>query len=363
MKTTHITLLVLKLLVSAIAARFAIQALIRYSLKKQLPVIQIDNSPNIRLTPTSGGIIFLIGIIIAAISDFSDWNTMVIPGALLLISIMGFIDDRREVNTLPKLMIEGVLVVLLFLSGCNSLTLQEILGLNAMPILFTLLLTFIVIAGLINAFNFIDGIDGLAGGIAFINTALFGCLFLYHGNWELASIHLCLTAMLLVYLTFNFHPAKLFMGNAGSLLIGLLMGISFLIMLDYHDPTSSTLTFCMMLLPSIDMIRLFLSRIINGKSPFATDKNHFHHLLLKTGNNHREAAVTCYIIQLGILVAGLVLLQFFSFKQANFMVLTSSIGMYALLDIRYFIAKRKELNSIHSFLRNATKHNQLLKRL
>jgi UDP-GlcNAc:undecaprenyl-phosphate/decaprenyl-phosphate GlcNAc-1-phosphate transferase len=363
MKTTLITLLVAKLLVSAFAARFAIQAYIRYSLKKQLPVIQIDNSPNIRLTPTSGGIIFLIGIIVATISNFSDWNTLVIPGALLLISIIGFIDDRHDLTTLPKLMIEGVLVALLFLSGCNSLALQEILGINNVPILFTLLFTFIVIAGLINAFNFIDGIDGLAGGIAVINTALFGSLFLYHGNWELASIHLCMAAVLLVFLTFNFHPAKLFMGNAGSLLIGLLMGISFLIMLDYHDPTSSTLAFCMMLLPSIDMLRLFLSRIMNGKSPFAKDKNHFHHLLLKTGNNHRQVAITFYIIQLGILLAGLVLLQFFSFKQANFMVLTSSVGMYALLEIRYFLAKRKELNNIQLFLSNATKHNRLLKRL
>jgi UDP-N-acetylmuramyl pentapeptide phosphotransferase/UDP-N-acetylglucosamine-1-phosphate transferase len=363
MKTTLIILLVLKLLVSAFAARFAIQAFIKYSLKKQLTVNQIDNSPNIRLTPTSGGITFLIGIIVASISNFSDWNTMVIPGALLLISIIGFIDDRRDLTTLPKLMIEGVLVALLFLSGCNSLALQEILGINNVPILFTLLFTFIVIAGLINAFNFIDGIDGLAGGLAVINTTLFGSLFLYHGNWELASIHLCMTAVLLIFLAFNFHPAKLFMGNAGSLLIGLLMGISFLIMLDYQDPTSSTLAFCMMLLPSIDMLRLFLSRIMNGKSPFAKDKNHFHHLLLKTGNNHRQVAITFYIIQLGILLAGLVLLQFFSFKQANFMVLTSSVGMYALLEIRYLLAKRKELNSIQLFLSNATKHNRLLKRL
>lgn len=85
--TTLTFLLVLKLLVSAFATRFAIQAYIRYSLKKQLTVIQTDNSPNIRLTPTSGGIIFLIGIIVATISNFSDWNTLVIPGALLLISI------------------------------------------------------------------------------------------------------------------------------------------------------------------------------------------------------------------------------------------------------------------------------------
>jgi UDP-N-acetylmuramyl pentapeptide phosphotransferase/UDP-N-acetylglucosamine-1-phosphate transferase len=363
MNTLHILLFVLKLLVSAAAAWLTIRAFIRHSQKKQIRFIQSVSISSILPTPTSGGIVFLIGIIVATISDISDWNSLIIPSTLLLICVVGFIDDRRTVNTLLKLVMLAVLVVILVLSGCNSLTLQEIVGLNNMPILFTLLLTFIVIAGLIQAFNFIDGIDGLAGGIAFINTALFGSLFLFHGNWQLASIHLCLSVILLIYLFFNFHPAKLLMGYAGSLLIGLLMGISFLMMLDYHDSTSSTLAFSMMLFPSIDMIRLFLSRSLNGKSPFAPDKNHFHHLLLKTGNNHRQAAITCYIIQAGIILSGLLALQFFSFRQANFIVLTSSVGIYAVLEVQYFIAKRKELANMQSFLRNAAKHNQLLKRL
>lgn len=363
MNTLHILLFVLKLLVSAVAAGLTIRTFVRHSQKKQIRFVQSAGLSSILPTPTSGGITFLIGIIVATISDISDWNTLIIPGTLLVISIIGFIDDRRPVTTLLKLVMLALLVVILVLSGCNSLTLQEILGLSNMPILFTLLLTFIVIAGLIQAFNFIDGMDGLAGGIAFINTALYGSLFLFHGNWQLASIHLCISIILLVYLYFNFHPAKLLMGYAGSLLIGLLMGISFLIMLDYHDSTSSTLAFCMMLLPSIDMIRLFLSRSLNGKSPFAPDKNHFHHLLLKTGNNQRQVAIKCYIIQVGIISSGLLALQFFSFRQANFIVLTSSVGIYAVLEMRYFVAKRKELANMQSFLRKAAKHNQLLKRL
>jgi UDP-N-acetylmuramyl pentapeptide phosphotransferase/UDP-N-acetylglucosamine-1-phosphate transferase len=153
---------------------------------------------------------------------------------------------------------------------------------------------------IMNAFNLIDGVDGLAGGIGLLTSAIFGIYFFLNGNIPYAVMGIGFAASLLAFLHYNFHPAKIFMGDTGSLMLGLVNSILVVKFVETaHTYTQYPLTaapaigFGIMLLPLMDTLRVFGMRISKGKSPFSPDRNHIHHLLLDRGFNHRGVTLTC----------------------------------------------------------------------
>jgi len=348
---------------STLSVAIFIPKLIKYSLKQHWVDVPNKRASHVSPTPTSGGITFVVAVLISLMTSSWSIETSIIHFLLILIGLMGFFDDRYNLSPMLKLIIEAIMVLFIFSIGIDTRLLESIIGLTEMPLFVSLTLTFIVICGLVNAFNLIDGINGLAGGIALMNTLLFSAIFYFHGNLEMCLLHLSISGALLAFLKFNFNPAKIFMGDAGSLIIGLLMGISFLMALQFENPITSTLAFTMMIFPSVDMLRLFISRIINKRSPFSADKNHYHHLLLKAGDNHKQAAIICYLIHAAIIGVGALFLNWFSFRQANFLILTSSVVFYTIIEIRFLIIQRKKYKFITELLQKTIDKNQLLKRL
>jgi len=348
---------------SVLSVLILLPLFISYSRKRKL----ID-SPNERAshtipTPTSGGITFIAAILVSILSFQLSNELLIVAGTLIGIGIMGFLDDRLDLNALLKLAVEGAIVLLIYSIGINTHALESILGFGQLPLALSFLLTFIVIAGLINAFNLIDGIDGLAGGISLINTLCFSWIFWQHSDTGFLLLHLCLSGALIVFLYYNFNPAKIFMGDAGSLIIGLLMGISFLRVLSFENDLTSTWAFCMMLFPSIDMLRLFVARILQKRSPFSADRNHYHHLLLKTGNNHKQAAIACYTIHIVLLLFGMLLLKQLSFIQTNLIMLCSSIIVYSLIELRFVRIQKEQKKNVAQFLSKKLDYNRLFQRL
>lgn len=167
--------------------------------------------------------------------------------------------------------------------------------------------TFVVI---INAYNLIDGIDGLAGSLTFLLTGSFAVFFAINLDWAYACLAISLCGAMGAFLIFNYPPAKIFMGDTGSLTAGLVIGCLTLHFIA-EGPTSPVwsvesapaLGFALLFVPLFDTLRVFSYRIFHGVSPFTPDRNHIHHILLRFGWSH--LAITGFLSGLSVAIAGI----------------------------------------------------------
>jgi UDP-N-acetylmuramyl pentapeptide phosphotransferase/UDP-N-acetylglucosamine-1-phosphate transferase len=164
-------------------------------------------------------------------------------------------------------------------------------------------LTIFAIIVIINSYNLIDGIDGLAGGIGVITSTTFGLLFLLRGDHPLAVVSFSLTGSLLAFLKYNFSPATIFMGDSGSLVIGFVLSILCIELINTEQVSEDMLIYftpsvvlAILIIPLADTLRVFIIRILQKKSPFHADRNHIHHLLLNIGLNHKKASLVLYAV-------------------------------------------------------------------
>jgi UDP-GlcNAc:undecaprenyl-phosphate GlcNAc-1-phosphate transferase len=180
---------------------------------------------------------------------------------------------------------------------------------------FYLLFTYIVV---VNAFNLIDGVDGLAGGIGFIAACSYGTWFFMADDYVYASLSVALAGALLGFLVFNFSPAKIFMGDSGSLTIGLIICILSIKVLEYpaeklHNEllfiSKPVFVVATLMYPLTDTLRVFLIRAAKGTSPFSADRNHLHHKLIDCNLNHVKTVIWVY--SFSILTIGLSLLSYY----------------------------------------------------
>jgi UDP-N-acetylmuramyl pentapeptide phosphotransferase/UDP-N-acetylglucosamine-1-phosphate transferase len=260
--------------------------------------------------PTMGGIAIFLSMLIIVISRpslFSVDIALVLFSASILFAT-GLIDDLKDLRPRIKLYIQIIVAIIPVIHGIRIDNLNELgIGDIALPISF--LISIICIVFFINAFNLIDGIDGLAGGMAIIALTSFSLLFYFAGAYDFCLLSAALAGSCLGFLVFNFNPARIFMGDTGSLFIGFLLAIFALralqlpsaIYVDAFRIDSFSIVFALVLLPSLDAVRVFASRIGKGFSPFHPDKTHIHHLLLDAGMNHRTATLTLYTTQILIL--------------------------------------------------------------
>jgi UDP-N-acetylmuramyl pentapeptide phosphotransferase/UDP-N-acetylglucosamine-1-phosphate transferase len=187
-----------------------------------------------------------------------------------------------------------------------------IFGIEQLPIVFQYILTVFIVAGIINAFNLIDGIDGLAGGLALIDMTGFFVLFFLAGEVSSALIVASAAGGLLAFLKYNYHPARIFMGDTGSMILGFLLAAMGILALVISRTTTSyfiyseaaIIVFSIFILPVYDTLRVFAGRVINKKSPFSPDKTHIHHVLMKTGFNHPKSAKILYLTNIVLIATG-----------------------------------------------------------
>ena len=166
--------------------------------------------------------------------------------------------------------------------------------------MFSLILTYFTVIVIINSFNLIDGVDGLAGSLGLMTTALLGLYFLKIDLIPYATLSFALASSLAAFLIFNFAPARIFMGDTGSLLIGLISSILVIKFInaasasDVNFPmeASPAIAFAILMIPLLDTLRVFGIRILHRRSPFSPDRNHVHHILLDRGLSHRQITVT-----------------------------------------------------------------------
>lgn len=229
------------------------------------------------------------------------------------IMILGMLDDRFDLDSITKFAGQALAAGILLLHGVQILWLP-INGILTLPVNIGQLLTVLFVMTVINAVNFIDGLDGLATGVVAICASAF-FIFSYVldvvNGFNRAGAPSLITAvvigMALGFLPHNYHPAKIFMGDSGAMLLGLLLAASAITLTGQIDvnaisDSSSTsallpllLPFTILAIPLLDLILAIARRLRAGKSPFASDRQHLHHRLLDLGNSHRRTTFILYL--------------------------------------------------------------------
>jgi UDP-N-acetylmuramyl pentapeptide phosphotransferase/UDP-N-acetylglucosamine-1-phosphate transferase len=215
---------------------------------------------------------------------------------------MGEKDDLINMPPKKKLMIEIAAASLLAIgTDLRISSLHGILGIDLLPVWVSIILTVFVIIFVMNAFNLIDGIDGLAAGIGIFASVLYGICFWLAGDTGYAVMCAAIAGALCAFLPYNFDKGKLkiFMGDTGSLTVGFLLAIitirfnenSVNNIAAYNFISTPAISLSILILPLYDTVRVFVIRIIQKKNPFKGDNNHLHHRLIRFGYTHMQATI------------------------------------------------------------------------
>jgi len=277
-----------------------------------------------RPTPRLGGVAMFIGVVVAfSVASqlpifsiiFSDpLKAIGLMVSALIIVLIGVADDIWDLDWWTKLAGQIIAGWVLASSGLQIFTLPILGGVTILPGNISLIVTVLAVVLVMNAINFIDGLDGLVAGVALIANIVFFVyaylLAVFAGNTEYFNLASLIAAVLIGacvgFLPLNFHPAKLFMGDAGSMLVGLLMAASALSVTGQVDPLTwggrdllpafipILLPFAVLIVPLLDFSLAVIRRMLAGKSPFAADRKHLHHRLIDMGHSHMQAVLIFY---------------------------------------------------------------------
>ena len=257
-------------------------------------------------TPTLGGVAFFVALIIAFFF-LNNWNTSnltihIIPG-LTILFLTGLKDDLVVLSPASKLSAQIIAIVFLLSNGLMRISgFNGFLGIEEVPFYIMHPISMFIILTIINAFNLIDGIDGLASIIGSVISFVYAAIFYYLGLYYFSLLSVVSLAMLLAFLRFNLsHKKKIFMGDTGSLITGFIISIftiRFLALspdkletLPFHLDNVPFIAMAVLIVPLFDLTRVFTIRIFNKKNPFKPDRKHTHHVLIDLGLSHRKTSL------------------------------------------------------------------------
>ena len=212
-------------------------------------------------------------------------------------------DDLKGLSARYKFIIQAGLAALIALSGIRITSFDGLFGLNDLHMTAQYTFTILAIVGITNAFNLIDGIDGLAAGLGFMSLVTLGLFLTMSGDVNTALIAFAMAGGILAFLYFNFNPAKIFMGDTGSLVLGFVISVLCIRLMQVNGSVvkpvmlhAPVFVLGIVLIPVFDTLRVFALRIWKGQSPFTADKTHIHHLLTNAGFSHSFAAkLICFV--------------------------------------------------------------------
>lgn len=302
--------------------------------------------------PTMGGAAIVAGMVTALGLWFpfsGNAATLSFFFSLAVLMALGIMDDLKDLQAKYKFLVQTALACLIAVSGIRITSFEGFLGIYELPLYSQYTFTILAITGITNAFNLIDGIDGLAGGLGFMSLLTMGLFLTISGDSNTALIAFALAGGLLGFLYFNLNPARIFMGDTGSLVLGFViavLGIRFLQIAHsggYQPVAHAPVLFTgLVLVPVFDTLRVFITRTWKGGSPFVADKTHIHHLLTNQGFSHGfSSRVICFFH--GLLLMEAVWLKNIPQEWALLMLLAAMLLItFILKNFRVFFKYRKE---------------------
>lgn len=243
-------------------------------------------------------------------------DVVIIVIASSVIFLIGLIDDIKHINARYKFLVELIVVAVMFFLGIriDNLTITGLCSYQ-LPFILSFPLTALWIVGATNAVNLIDGLDGLAAGITAIAAGVIGVLAIYMSNILLAVIMFSLLGALLGFLFYNFNPAKIFLGDCGSLFIGFIVAsASTVTATKSHAFVGFALPVLALGIPIFDTFFAMLRRFLERRRIMSPDRSHFHHRLLDMGLNQRTVVIIAYLFTLMVVGFGLFMMATRSFN-------------------------------------------------
>ncbi|GCC52473.1 undecaprenyl/decaprenyl-phosphate alpha-N-acetylglucosaminyl 1-phosphate transferase [Chryseotalea sanaruensis] len=312
-------------LVAATVTAFVISFLIlpvviKYSLSKNLVDIPGRRKIHKKITPSLGGVAIFLGFFLAVIMwlDFPDLakiKFLLVP--LSMVFLIGVRDDLVPLRAYIKLL--GQIIAACFLIFFFDIRLTGFYGLltiHEIPLGLSYALTLATIIVITNAFNLIDGLDGLAGTISSIALLFFGVWFFLAGDLVFSILAFSMFGAILAFLIFNWDPSEIFMGDTGALVIGLTLSIMTVHFINVNSTLDSGAPYkfmasvataaCAIIIPLIDTARIIILRLSKGQSPLKPDKSHIHHAIMRLGMSHGQSTMilaTVHLVYIGLAIA------------------------------------------------------------
>lgn len=282
---------------------FMLSVLITPLVKKFAIKIGATDSPNQRkvhekIMPRLGGLAIYISFIAGMFIMQPDakYNTAILLGSLIII-ITGMLDDLYELSAKIKLLGQlAAAAIVVVMGGVEVTYINMPFGGQLEFGMFSILITIFWIVGITNAINLIDGLDGLAAGVSSIALITISGMAIIMGDMYTVTVGTIVLASTLGFLIYNFHPAKIFMGDTGALFLGYMIAV--LSLLGFKNVTFISLIVPIIILgvPISDTFFAIIRRIVHKKPLSAPDKSHLHHCLLNLGFTHRQTVLTIYAL-------------------------------------------------------------------
>ncbi|MEJ5992813.1 MraY family glycosyltransferase [Pedobacter sp. Du54] len=289
---------------------------------------------------------FTITILLFATTVKYQEANFLITSCIILFGL-GLKDDLYGVGPSTKFLMQMIVaIILVVLGGFRLSSLYGVFFLWEVNALWGGLFSIVLIIFVNNAFNLIDGIDGLAGTIGVISALSFGVFFAIGNEIPYAFIAFAMTGAIAGFLVFNYSPAKIFMGDTGALLIGLvsvILAIKFIELNkigDVPNPnfySAPAIAVAVLIVPVFDSLRIFFIRILHKKSPFKGDRNHLHHRLQQLGFSTKKILISLSIFNLGMIFFAVALQNL-----GNFVLISLLFGISVVLNsiITYSLGKK-----------------------
>jgi UDP-N-acetylmuramyl pentapeptide phosphotransferase/UDP-N-acetylglucosamine-1-phosphate transferase len=291
--------------VAFIITFLAVPVIIQIAKLKKLYDLPDERKVHTHPIPSLGGIGIFGGFTLAALLSIPIYlhpEFQYFFAAAFVIFFLGLKDDVLILSATKKFIGQVIAAsILIHLGGLKITSMHGLLGFEDVPEAVSIALSYVTIIVVINSFNLIDGVDGLASVLGLITMLVFGSYFYYIGLQAYSLLAFAMAGSLIGFLIFNYHPAKIFMGDSGSLMVGLVNSILVIKFISSADasaiafPVASSVAvgFAILIVPLLDTLRVFSIRILDGRSPFSPDRNHFHHLLLDRGLSHNSITLCC----------------------------------------------------------------------
>ncbi len=339
---------------------FAIPVIIQVAKDKKLFDEPDERKVHKAVIPTLGGLGIFAGFIVATLMGVPQGITTELQyfaAASIVIFFLGMKDDILVLSASKKFI--GQLIaagILIKFAGVQITNMHGFLGIYEIPHYASIALSLFTIIVITNSFNLIDGIDGLAGSLGLLTTLVFGTYFFYINQLAYAVMAFALAGSLISFLLYNFSPAKIFMGDTGSLLLGLINSILVIKFINLAGTPGVNLPlaaapaigFAILMIPLFDTLRVFGLRILDRRSPFSPDRTHVHHFLLDIGFSHKK--ITLYCVSLNILIIAM------AYGLRNFGT-TIVMGMllitgFLFIGIIYYLRQKNKPVSVDAIVEN-----------
>ena len=291
--------------VAFIITFLAIPVVLQIADQKKLYDIPDERKVHTHVVASLGGVGIFGGFLLASLLSIPGYlypEFQYFFAAALVIFFLGLKDDLIVLSASKKFI--GQLIaasILIHLGDIRLDSMHGLFGFETLPEGFGMILSYFTIIVIINSFNLIDGVDGLAASLGVLTMLIFGTYFFMIGYQAYALLSYAMAGSLVAFLIFNHHPARIFMGDSGSLMIGLVNSILVIKFINIASDASvvvpiqsaAAVGISILIIPLLDTLRVFGIRILNGRSPFTPDRNHIHHMLLGKGLGHAAVTLIC----------------------------------------------------------------------